>query len=143
MELKLWKVPKIQSKELGTVERHATWTELFYDLAFVVAIAVIAHDFSNNLTKIGLCKFFFLFIPIWHLWLSATIYVDRFNTDDLGFRAATLIQMIGITGLAVFAHEGLDKTFSGFVISYMIVRFVIMFNYYRGGKHNKGVRKIM
>jgi len=142
MPTKIWKPPKLQSMSLGNVERHATWNELFYDLAFVVVISVIALDFSHNFNIAGMFKFLVLFVPVYILWISQTFYSDRFDTDDLSHQLGTLIQMIGIAGLAIFAQDALDTGFIGFVISYMIVRGIIIINNIRAGVHNPEVRDL-
>jgi len=142
MKLRFLKPPRIQSDELGTHERHATWTELFYDLAFVVAIAVLAHVFGGDISLIGFARFAILLTPIWLLWLASTIYADRFDTDDTGHRLAILAQMIGIVGLAAFAADATGVGFPGFVISYIIVQAAIIFNNIRAGKHNPSTRPL-
>ena len=134
---KLWEPPKLQSEKLGTQERHATWLELFYDLAYVATIAILAERLHHDLSLFGIAEFLILFVPIWHLWLGATVYADRFDTDDLIHPLLTFIQMIGIGGLAVFGHRGIIDGFTGIILSYAIVKGSLIVMNLHAGSNNK------
>jgi low temperature requirement protein LtrA len=70
-------------------DRHSTWTELFYDLVFVVAVAAVGHRFTEDVSWRGLSEFSLLFLVVWYSWMGYTVYADRFNSDDLIQRAFT------------------------------------------------------
>jgi low temperature requirement protein LtrA len=103
----LWQPPRLRVGQDLEEERRATWLELFYDLVFVVAIAEVAHKLHGEVSLLGFVSFVALFVPIWLCWLGATFYATRFDTDDLGHRLLTLLQMALIAALAVNVHHGL------------------------------------
>ena len=117
-------------------ERRATWFELFFDLAFVAAIASLARAFEAMPTPAGLVRSAGLFVPIWWAWVIFTYYADRFDTDDLLHRALMALGMVGVAEIAV----SLDSVGRGgdvaFVVAYLAVRAVPVALYLRAGRHD-------
>ncbi|MGI9471523.1 MAG: low temperature requirement protein A [Rubripirellula sp.] len=115
-----------------TNERRATWMELFYDLAFVVAIATTAHSLSSSGSPRSFLEFAVLFVLLQWAWTSYTFYNDRFDSDDLLHRIAGLSQMFLVLFIATL-HDWLTDDFRPFVIAYIFLRFfTIAFNYLAG-----------
>ncbi len=136
MSKPLWEPPRLRSgNETAQEERHATWLELFYDLIFVVAVAELGHTFGKHVTWLGFLQFVGLFIPVWWCWVGATFYATRFDTDDLGHRVLTLMQMFIVAIMAVTVHDGFGKTSVGFALCYVAVRSILIFKYLRAGYH--------
>ena len=123
---KLWQPPRLRIGEDSGEERRATWLELFYDLIFVVAIAELAHNLSKDVTLLGAIGYVGLFIPIWYCWLGATFYANLFDTDDLGDRILTFVQMMLIAALAINVHHGLGKSSLSFAIAYIGARSILI-----------------
>src|SRR5512140_30194 len=88
-------------------ERHATWLELLYDLIFVAAVAQLASLLNADYSLPGATRFAFISIPVWWAWVGHTFYLTRFDTDDLGHRMLTMVQMIAVAALAVNVPEAL------------------------------------
>ncbi len=126
-----WQPPQLRNLESSEQERHATWLELFYDLVFVVAIAQLADNLYEHISPSGFFGFVMLFVPIWWTWIGSVFYANRFDTDDLGYRLLTAIQMLAVAALAVNVHNGLDEGSVGFALSYAAVRGVLVINYLR------------
>jgi low temperature requirement protein LtrA len=114
-------------------ERRATWLELFYDLVFVAAIAEVAHYLGKEISVLDFLGYILLFVPVWWSWVGATFYATRFDTDDLGHRLLTLLQMVAIAVLAVNVHEGLGKSADGFALAYVAVRVILIGQYLAAG----------
>ena len=114
-------------------ERHATWLELFYDLVFVGAVSQLASSLNEDYSPLGVLKFSALFVPVWWAWAGHTFYLTRFDSDDLGRRFLTMIQIVAVASLAVHAPEALGKTSGGFALSYAAVRFMLVTEYLRAG----------
>lgn len=112
-------------------ERHATWLELFYDLVFVVAVAELAHALSDHTNWEGFLSYVALFVPVWWSWIGAMFYATRFDTDDLVHRLLTVLQMFAVAALAVNVHGGLGETSTGFALSYVVVRAILIAQYLR------------
>lgn len=142
MTKSLWQPPRLRTVEDNEEERRATWLELFYDLIFVAAIAEVAHYLNAHLSLLGFCGYVLLFVPIWWSWVGATFYATRFDTDDLGHRLLTLLQMVTVAVLAVNVHHGLEKSSAGFALSYVAVRSILIVQYLIAGYHVVAARKL-
>jgi low temperature requirement protein LtrA len=128
----------LTEKEKNTsndTNRHATWLELFYDLVFVVVISQLAHNLEEDFSLYGFLGFLALFVPVWWSWTGAAFYATRFDTDDLGHRILTLLQMVGVAALAVNVSDGLENHSAGFALSYAAVRIILVVEYIRAGKN--------
>lgn len=135
-----WQVPKLRTDEDEHRERRVSWLELFFDLYFVVVIAEVAHYLAEHLSWGGLGNFIFLFLPVWWIWIGATYFLERFETEGIENRLFIFLQMIPIAGMAVFAHGGLADTSVGFGLSYAIARTIQISLWAWGGYHNPAFR---
>src|SRR5918911_3888669 len=99
-------------------ERHATWLELFVDLVFVVAIAELGTTFAHHVSVGEFLRYLGLFVPVWWAWAGFTFYATRFDTDDLIYRAATLLGMFFVAALASRVPEAFHGNGKAFVIAY-------------------------
>lgn len=142
LKRKLMQPPTLRSADQNEVERHATWLELFYDLVFVAAISQLATRLSGDYSPPGIFRFAMLFIPVWWAWVGHTFYLSRFDTEDLGHRLLTMAQMIAAASLAIHLPGALGQTSSGFALSYAMVRFILVAEYARAGRHIPTVRPL-
>ena len=135
-----WQRPQIRTDEEEDQERKASWLELFFDLIFVAVIAELAHDLSNHISLAGVGKFILLFIPVYWVWIGATYYNERFETEGLENRIFTFVQMLPVAGLAVFAHYGLSKTSVAFALCYASARLLTTVLWFLAGIHEPSFR---
>ena len=134
--MKKWlKPPELRIGEGNEEERHATWLEAFFDLIFVAVISELAHTLNQNVSLSGFLGFLLLFVAVWWSWIGATFYANLFDTDDLGHRLLTALQMIAVAALAVNVHNGLGETSAGFALSYTAIRVLLVIEYLRAGRH--------
>lgn len=124
----LWKLPQLRT---GEKERHATWLELFFDLVFVLAVAELGGLLSQNLTVDGLLKFIFLFFAVWYAWFHHTLFSDRFDTDNFAHRFLTILQMLGVVGIAASIHGAFDETSVTLAASFVLVKVIMIYFYQR------------
>lgn len=115
--------------------RHATWLELFYDLVFVVAVSQLAHKLSGEVTLKGFLGFAGLFVPLWWTWIGTTFYANRFDSDDPLRRVMMGLQMLAIASLAVNVHHAWSSSSSGFAVSYIASRVLLIVEYLRAAKY--------
>lgn len=141
-KLGLFKPPQLRSGLEAEVERHASWLELFYDLVFVAAVAQLATTFGEDYSWSGIVRFSVLFVPVWWAWVGHTFYLTRFDTEDVGHRLLTFAQMTAATSLAVHVPAALGATSAGFALSYATVRFILVAEYLRAGRHIPVVRPL-
>lgn len=65
-------------------ERDMTWSELFFDLIFVVAIARLGEQLKDeSATDIDFAGYIFYFYCYWGVWYQAAVYGNQFGTNDL------------------------------------------------------------
>lgn len=138
----LIKPPALRSVEAAGVERHATWLELFHDLIFVAAISQLATRLSADYSSTGICWFAVLFVPIWWAWIGHTFYLSRFDTEDLGHRLLTMVQMTAVASMAVHVPNALESTSTGFALSYASVRFLLVAEHVRAGWRIPAIRPL-
>jgi low temperature requirement protein LtrA len=138
----LVKPPILRSAEGAEVDRHATWLELFYDLVFVAAISQLASRLGADYSPLGICRFAMLFVPVWWAWAGHTFYLSRFDTEDSVHRLLTMAQLMAVAALAVHVPDALETTSAGFALSYAAVRFILVAEYVRAGRHIPAVRPL-
>jgi len=128
-----WLVPpRLRTADGEADERRATWLELFFDLVFVVAITQLAHEIVADHSAAGFLRFAGLFVPVYVAWQGYMAYADRFDTDDLAFRAAYFAAMLAIAAMAVLINDvahGVHST--GFAVAYVVLRSIMLGLYAR------------
>ena len=123
-------------------DRRATWLELFFDLVFVVTVAQASYILTDHLSVVHLFAYLGLFVPIWWAWMGFTFYANRFDTDDLPYRLLILAAMLALAALAVNVRHALAGSSSGFAVSYIAVRLVLMTLYARARRHVPEARRL-
>lgn len=134
--------PRLRTLE-DTKARHATWTELFYDLVFVVAVAALGGRLLANTSWAGFGVFIGFFAPIWWAWASYTFYADRFDTDDFGQRVLAVAQMITIALMAGSISGNTADSSVAFAASYVVTRLILVIMYARARKHVPITRQLL
>ena len=113
--------------------RHATWLELFFDLIFVVTIGKVTHTLGHvhqgHFEHEQLWTFLLLFVPLWWVWSSHTIYSNRFDTDSHLHRLATLFIMLLLIVLSARIGEELEVNYPLVIACYFGIRAIISIMY--------------
>ena len=128
-------VPTLRTGTPALEERRATWTELFFDLMYVVAIARLAHELKQTPTVLGAAAFAGLFVPLWWSWIGVTIYADRFDSDDTADRLLLALQTLAVAALAVQIHDGTGVNAPGYALAYCVLRLLLVLQYARAYRH--------
>jgi low temperature requirement protein LtrA len=104
------------------------WLELFYDLVFVAAILVLSDAASHGHDATRIVRVVAFFVALWWVWLSTTLFTNRFRTGDMVHRILVLGQMFLVVLVAMEAHAGvqhdatyLSLTYGGLVASVAIM----------------------
>jgi low temperature requirement protein LtrA len=91
-------------RDIDEAHRVSTPLELLFDLTVVVAIAAVAaqlhHAVAEQHLGQGLVAYLTTFASIWWAWMTYTWFASAYDTDDTGFRLATMVQMVGVLILA-------------------------------------------
>lgn len=131
----LWQRPTLRRDEEENKHRAVTWLELFFDLVFVVVFEKLSHDLASHFNIEGLGVFILLFFAVFWVWNASVYYVERFESEGMEIRFFTFFTMVAVTGLAVYAHYGLDKNYVYFVGAYLLARIINMTMWLRSGLH--------
>lgn len=133
--------PRLRTLEES--ERSATWLELFYDLAFVAAVAMMGTRLVHGVTWASLASYLAYFALVWWLWASHTFYADRYDTDDLIYRLLAGAQMVGVVLIAVSVSLGEAGSIMVFAIGYTAVRLILLALYARAYKYVPATRELV
>jgi low temperature requirement protein LtrA len=113
----------------STTEEHRASTplELFFDLCFVVAVSQAAaqlhHALGEGHLRSGILGYLLVFFAIWWAWMNFTWFSSSYDTDDILYRATTLVQMAGVLVLAAGVPRAFTRhDFTVAVIGYSIMR---------------------
>lgn len=113
--------------------RHATWLELFFDLIFVVVIGKVTHILGDvhqgHFEHEQLWTFVLLFVPLWWVWSSHTIYANRFDTDSNAHRLATLFVMLLLIVLSALIGDEPEVNYPLVIACYFGIRVAISIMY--------------
>ncbi|MEV1130869.1 low temperature requirement protein A [Agromyces sp. NPDC049794] len=127
--------------------RSATPLELFYDLTLVVAFSQ-AGSLTAHLLEVGrvgsaILAFSFAVFAITWAWINYSWLASAFDNDDVFFRVATMLQMLGVLvlalGLPQFYHsidEGQHVDNSVMVAGYVIMRVSTIALWLRVARHD-------
>ncbi len=114
--------------------RRATWLELFFDLIYVVAIGdvthLLNHTHEGHLDPLQFWKFVLIFIPLWWIWASHTMYANRFDADDRKHRLATLFLMFLLIIISGLIGERFEASFAVTVVCYAGAKYIIALMYF-------------
>ncbi|WP_421735536.1 low temperature requirement protein A [Cellulomonas sp.] len=105
---------------VATVERHATWKELFFDLVVVAGIGQLAHLLHEDTDVRTLGLYAVLYLAFWISWAGFAVYGNIAGDD-----ARTGVLITAMLGLAVMAASvpGIHGSrSSAFVIAYVALR---------------------
>jgi low temperature requirement protein LtrA len=116
-------------------ERHASWLELFFDLAFAGAVGQLAGALQDHPSLGALGRFAMLFTPIWWLWVQLSFYADRHESEDAAHRTAFLTAILLCVGLAASAPRALSGDTAAFVVAFTLIRGLQLALYARARRH--------
>jgi low temperature requirement protein LtrA len=133
--------------------RSATPVELLYDLTFVVAFSAAADQLATSVSDghvgAGLGAYAFAIFGISWAWMNYTWFASAYGNDDLLFRIATLVQMVGVIILifglpASFASadHGQSPNNLTMVVGYIVMRVPQIALWVRAGQQDPQHRTI-
>jgi low temperature requirement protein LtrA len=89
--------------EAVTPPRRADWFELFFDLVFVVMVAVLAQGLHGDPGPRAYLEFLVLFFPAWWAWVNLMISVNLFGSAGAWNRGMLVAAMPGLGLMAAAA----------------------------------------
>ncbi|MFR9775730.1 low temperature requirement protein A [Micromonospora sp. MS34] len=82
-------------------ETRATFLELFFDLAFVFALAQLSYALIQRLTWSGAFQALLLLLAVWWVWFTTAWITELFDPHRPAIQALTLAIMVGALVMAV------------------------------------------
>jgi low temperature requirement protein LtrA len=114
--------------------RRATWLELFFDLIFVVAIGdvthILNHTHEGHLAPLQFWQYVLAFVPLWWIWVSHTMYANRFDADDRKHRLATLCIMFLMIIISGLIDQRFLASFEAIIVCYAGSKYIIAMMYF-------------
>ncbi|MDQ0895571.1 low temperature requirement protein A [Agromyces ramosus] len=143
---------RMTGRDPNEAHRSATPLELLFDLTFVVAFsaagAQTAHllELGHWMPAIG--GFLFAVFAIWWAWINYSWLASAYDNDDIFFRVATMVEMLGVLvlalGLPALFHsldEG-EYVDNGVVVAgYVVMRVATIALWLRVAKHDAARRR--
>jgi low temperature requirement protein LtrA len=134
--------PRLRTGAHAEEERHASWLELFFDLVFVIAITELGEGLSHDVSLDGFLVFLGLFVPVWWSWIGYTFYADRFESEGVPYRLAVFGGMLAVAALAVNVADVFHGHSTGFAVSYIAGRVIVIALYERARRLVPEAREI-
>nr|WP_229428023.1 low temperature requirement protein A [Massilia soli] len=114
---------------------------MFFDLIFVVTIGDVTHTLSHthegHLDPLQFWKFVLIFIPLWWIWASHTMYANRFDADDRKHRLATLFIMFLLIIISGLIGDRFVASFEVIVVCYAGAKYIIAMMYFMSKQRHK------
>jgi low temperature requirement protein LtrA len=119
--------------------RASTPLELLFDLTFVVAVsqaaAELAHGIAAGDVGHAVVAYAMVFFGIWWAWMNFTWFASAYDTDDVGYRLLTLLQMAGVLIYAAGVHDAFQDTdFVTGTIGYVVMRVALIGQWARAAR---------
>lgn len=134
-------IQAMKARDPGEEHRQASFLELFFDLCFVVAIANAASQLHHALAEdhiySGIISFVMVFFAIWWAWMNFTWFASAYDNDDVPYRLASFVQIVGALVLAAGVQRGfVDQNFNIIFVGYLIMRLGLVSLWIRAAIHD-------
>lgn len=123
--------------------RAATPLELFFDLCFVVAVAQagarLVHALAEGHVAAGISGYLFVFFGVFWAWVNFSWFASAYDTDDVPYRIATLVQISGVLIYAAGVPRAFDSNdWTIAVIGYLVMRVALTAQWLRASAGERG-----
>lgn len=119
----------------GPGDPRATYLELFFDLAFVFALAQLSYALLTDLSVSGAVDALVLLLAVWWVWFTTAWITELFDPQRPEIQALTIAIMIGVLVMAVAlpdAFGGQGLVFAGAYVAIHIGRELFLVVMLRG-----------
>jgi low temperature requirement protein LtrA len=109
--------------------RKATWFELFFDLAFVTAVAQLTAALSHHFDAVGLAQFVPALLLLWWTWLGHTFHATRFDEDRWDQHLLGMLQIAAVIVIAYGAGAAFGARGWAFAAGMAALKLLLMAAY--------------
>ena len=106
--------------------RAADWYELFFDLVFVVVVAVSAETIEAHLSGPTILVFILLLFPLWWAWVNLMITNNLFGQRFPAIGALVIAAMPGPAAMAIAISVGVEKDAWLYAVGAAWIRVVLL-----------------
>jgi low temperature requirement protein LtrA len=122
---------RMTARDPEETHRASTSLELFFDLTFAVAVAQAASSLARGLVTghgaHALVGFALVFFGIWWAWMNFSWFASAYDTDDVFYRIAVLVQMTGVLILAAGVPRAIgSRDFAVMTVGYVVIRLALV-----------------
>jgi low temperature requirement protein LtrA len=106
--------------------------ELLYDLVYVIAFGAAAEELTAAMTEghtaSAIGAYLFAIFTVGWAWLNFTWYASAYGNDDVLFRLATIVQMVGVLMLVFGLPQSFHNAADGHspLSSLMVIGYIVM-----------------
>jgi low temperature requirement protein LtrA len=115
--------------------QRATFLELFFDLAFVFALAQLSHELIDDLTWIGVLQTLVLLLAIWQIWFSTAATTDRLDPGRPAIQLLVIATLVGTLVVAAALPDAFGEAgliFAGVYVGIQVGRSLFLVVALRG-----------
>jgi low temperature requirement protein LtrA len=143
---------RMTGRDPAESHRSATPLELFFDLTFVIAFSQAGSQ-AAHLLELGhfmpaIIAFSFAVFAISWAWINYSWLASAYDNDDVYFRVATMVAMIGIILIALGMPEFFTSIDGGedidnrvVVVGYIVMRIATIALWLRAARHDPAHRR--
>jgi low temperature requirement protein LtrA len=73
---------------------------------------------------------------VWFAWVNGSYYHELHGNEDIRTRVFVFLQMLALTGMAIFAPSAMDTGADGFAVSYAVFLAIVGFLWWRTGVYD-------
>ncbi|WP_446213547.1 low temperature requirement protein A [Micromonospora sp. IBSANI012] len=130
----------------GRGDPRATYLELFFDLAFVFALAQLSYALVHNLAWSGAFQAMVLLLAVWWVWFTTAWTTELFDPQRPEVQVLAIAIMIGALVMAIalpdaFSERGL--IFAGAYVAIHIGRDIFLVIALRNHELRRGPRRLL
>ncbi|MFE2373217.1 low temperature requirement protein A [Streptomyces sp. NPDC059398] len=134
---------RMRPRDPGEAHRASTPLELFFDLCFVVAVSQagrhLVHALAEGHPGHGIAGYLTVFFAIWWAWVNFSWFASAYDTDDVLYRVATLVQIAGVLVLAAGVPRAFEHAdYAVAIVGYLIMRVVLTLQWIRAARGETG-----
>ena len=141
-------------RDVNQEHRVSTPLELFFDLTFAVSLAAVAEEMSHRLAEgevfAALLSFGISMLAICWAWMNYSWFASAYDADDLTFRLATMVHMLGVIVFALglprlfqSVAEGVRLDNDVMVLGYVIMRMAMILLWIRAARYDSHRRNAL
>lgn len=101
---------RMGGRDIHESHRASSPLELLFDLTVVVAVAAAAsrlhHDIAHGQYLQATLDLGLSFFAVWWSWMNFTWFSSAYDTDDIGYRLVTVVQMVGVLIIGAGLTQG-------------------------------------